>query len=212
MASLVPAAGRGRGRGRGKREREDEESDGRARFYRDDHGDLQVLKPGETHPDEIEDENKCTKRFEAELQSLVWTLRGLEADIVDPFRSTARSSLTEEDLQYEAYLAGKNRGAISKIGGYSDGIDRAAVADSASARDAEAQSGERGKYAPARAYNRSAKFKQSKGSSSAEDSGAVGAMKMELAMRRARECSDDEDEDEDALSLNALQLANRAME
>mmetsp|Transcript_58696 Transcript_58696/g.127489 ORF Transcript_58696/g.127489 Transcript_58696/m.127489 type:complete len:231 (-) Transcript_58696:21-713(-) len=37
-------------------------------------------------------------------------------------------------------------------------------------------------------------------------------MKMELAMRRARECSDDEDEDEDALSLNALQLANRAME
>ena len=48
----------GRGRGRGKRLLDAAPSDGKARFYRNDHGELCVLKPGEKHPDERDDVEK----------------------------------------------------------------------------------------------------------------------------------------------------------
>jgi len=168
----------GRGRGRGKRPLEGPPDDGKARFERDEHGDLKVVKPGEL---------LSSEKYEAEK--------------------------TEEDLHYEAYLSGKAAGKIREIGGFSDGVDRAAVADSNYARESAAKEGEPSKYAPSRAYNNSLKFKHSKKSQA--DSGASradGIRALDQAMRRAAEGSDDDEDGIDSLSMNAVQLANRAME
>ena len=120
---------------------------------------------------------------------------------------------TAEDEHYEAYLQGRSAGKIHEIGGYSDGIDRAAMADSASARDGE-RSGEPRKYAPSRAHNHGVKYKRQKGVTSeqavAEAAAAAGSA-MDQAMQRARAGSDDDDEMA-ALSMTAAQLASRAMD
>ena len=120
---------------------------------------------------------------------------------------------TAEDEHYEAYLQGRSAGKIHEIGGYSDGIDRAAMADSASARDGE-RTGEPRKYAPSRAHNHGVKYKRQKGVTSehavAEAAAAAGSA-MDQAMQRARAGSDDDDEMA-ALSMSAAQLASRAMD
>ena len=120
---------------------------------------------------------------------------------------------TAEDEHYEAYLQGRSAGKIHEIGGYSDGIDRAAMADSASARDGE-RTGEPRKYAPSRAHNHGVKYKRQKGVTSeqavAEAAAAAGSA-MDQAMQRARAGSDDDDEMA-ALSMTAAQLASRAMD
>ena len=120
---------------------------------------------------------------------------------------------TAEDEHYEAYLQGRSAGKIHEIGGYSDGIDRAAMADSASARDGE-RTGEPRKYAPPRAHNHGVKYKRQKGVTSehavAEAAAAAGSA-MDQAMQRARAGSDDDDEMA-ALSMSAAQLASRAMD
>jgi len=182
LAVSMSGVGRGRGAGRGRPAHEVTAETGKARFVRDEHGELVVVKPGERAPGEIDDEDKDA-----------------------------------EQLQYEAYLAGKSRGAVSKIGGYSDGVDRAAFADSAAAREAEGsadQSGEKRKYAPAQAYNRSSKYKKSASGQSQGEASADGIRKMREAMQRAREASDDDDDDDDdaaAADMNAEQLADSSM-
>jgi hypothetical protein len=143
----------------------------RARFVRDEHGELIVIKPG-------------TKE--------------------------QKEDKTAEDVQYEAYLQGRASGAIRAINGYSDGVDRAAAADSASALEATERAGDRGtrKYAPSRAHG-AARFKRPSGRAvtTAEEVTKSAAQSMEEAMRRAREASDDEDEQ----LLSAATLADKAM-
>jgi len=133
-----------------------------------------------------------------------------ELVVIKPGEELPQEEKTAEDEQYEAYLQGRASGAIRAINGYSDGVDRAALADSASARDAEQQSERHHK--PASAYNRAAKFKKRSESSSAgasEETVRSAAASMDEAMKRAREASDSEDED--VLSLGAAALADKAM-
>jgi len=133
-----------------------------------------------------------------------------ELVVIKPGEELPQEEKTAEDEQYEAYLQGRASGAIRAIHGYSDGVDRAALADSASARDAEQQSERHHK--PASAYNRAAKFKKRSESSSAgasEETVRSAAASMDEAMKRAREASDSEDED--VLSLGAAALADKAM-
>lgn len=86
-------------------------------------------------------------------------LRVIRPDDPDyvPAPPPAPAEKTAEDLHYERYLSGKQRGDVARIGGFSDGVDRAAAADSAAARDAEERerAGRDGKsHAPSHAYNR----------------------------------------------------------
>ncbi len=137
---------------------------------------------------------------------------------------------TDEDRHYEDYLAGKSSGKVRRIGGYSDGIDRAALESSDSfvtdkdgsgivpyGSSSQTQ-GER-KHAPAKAYNHRNKIKGKPrqagagASDSLSDAINTGAGKLQQALDRARAASDDEDgSDGEAAARDAVRLADLAME
>ena len=169
----MPPAGRGRGGGAGC----GGGGSDRARFVRDEHGDIVVVKSGEKTPAEIE----------------------------------AEREKSAEELHYEAYLEGRSSGAVRRIGGFSDGIDKAAAVDSSYAREAEERerSGEAARqHAPARAHNRGHKFKDQRHKSAGESAGRVGVRAFDQAMARARAVSDDDD---DEAMPSAAVLCDRAM-
>ena len=129
---------------------------------------------------------------------------------------------TDEDRHYEAYLEGRQSGKVRRIGGYSDGADRAYFDSSEAFASSSSKDGEeKREYKPAAAYNRGAKFK-GKGGKANGDSGDKladamrnGAGKLQEALDKARAASDDEDDgegDDDGADPNAAQLASRAME
>ena len=141
-------------------------ADGKRVFYRDAQGELHALKPGEENPDDKREREK-----------------------------------TDEDHQYEAYLEGRQAGKVRRIGGYSDGIDRAALEASSSyaeIQDRESK-GEAKQYKPAAAYNHKAKVKKQGGGGNGDTRDMVadamrnGAGRLQQAMERAREASDDDE-------------------
>lgn len=170
---------------------------GKALFVRDGQGELVTVMPGEAMP--VAAFAAC-----AEAQDAV--------HIAEEVREEERlANRSQEDVAYEAYLAGKcsKRGNVWIANAGQASTDSAYFADSAADREAEGSGKE---YAPARAHDRGHKFKQQKtsGVQAAVEAAETGAAQAAAAMARARgEGSDDEDE---AANMNALQLANRAME
>ena len=130
---------------------------------------------------------------------------------------------TDEDRHYEAYLEGRQAGKVRRIGGYSDGADRAYFDSSDAFASSSSKDGEeKREYKPAAAYNRGAKIKGKGGGKANGDTGDQladamrnGAGKLQQALDKARAASDDEDEgegDDDGADPNAAQLASRAMQ
>jgi len=198
-----------------KLEEEDDEDaaprnlSGKALFVRDSKGELVTVLPGQLMPAKVE-------AASAEAAEAV-------AEAAEQHEAARLAARSEEDVQYEAYLNGRDaKGGnvwIPNAGKASS--DKAYFADSISAQIAaerEAAGGGEQQHAPARAYDRNAKFKKQTatssggtygGATSAADAHA-GASLAQAALERAREASDDED-DEESLNLTAAQLAGRAM-
>lgn len=175
---------------------------GKALFVRDSSGELVTVQPGQALPVGIRAATEDAK------------------EIVEASEEAAEeerlANRTEEEKHYDAYLAGKcsKRGNVWIADAGQASTDRAYFADSASGREAEEGERDGGKeYAPSRAHDRGAKFKRQATSNSqvAATAAKEGAAQAAAAMARAKgEGSDDEDEG--AMTMNALQLANRAME
>ena len=202
----------------GKRKLDDDDDDsslrnttGKALFVRDSNGDMITVLPGQLMPEKVQAATE-------EASSVV-------AD-ADAKREEARlAARSEEDVQYEAYLAGKDnkRGNVWIQNAGQASADKAMFADSISAQIAEEREarGDAPQYAAARAHDRGHKMKKQAGASSTGGGtygGATslaearaGAAKAQEALERAREASDDDDDDDDELNRTASQLAERAM-
>lgn len=181
----------------------------KALFVRDITGELVTVLPGQLMP----------AMAEAASAEAADAVAAAEAER-EATRLAARS---EEDIQYDAYLGGRDKKAgnvwIPNAGKAS--TDNAAFADSISAQmAAEREAAGGGKeYASARAHDRSRKFRKQTGTGTGGSYGGAtsvaeaqkGASLAQAALEKAREASDDEDEDEESLSLSAAQLAGRAM-
>ena len=123
---------------------------------------------------------------------------------------------TDEDRHYEQYLEGKSAGKVRKIGGYSDGVDRAAFAASDSYIECR-EEGSNGlpygahvipqgqsskdserKHTPARAYSHRNKIKGKPrqatdgATDTAADAVNTGGAKLQQALERALVASDEE--------------------
>ncbi|KAL1519991.1 hypothetical protein AB1Y20_023473 [Prymnesium parvum] len=176
---------------------------GKAVFVRDSKGDLVTVLPGAPLPARAQAASDAAREAVA------------KAEVV--YEAQRLKERTPEEAQYEAYLASKqNKGGnvwIPNVGHASS--DRAAFVDSLAAEVAEHRA-EGKQYAPSRAFDRSRSHKAQKsggasgylGGTSVE-AARVGAAAASKAMARALEASDDE---EDSMAMNAVQLANRAME
>lgn len=179
---------------------------GRAVFVRDASGEMITVLPGQRMPEKVQ-------AASAEAQEIV----AHAEEVVEEKRLAAR---TDEDIAYEAYLAGRcgKRGNVWIADAGIASSDRAGMMDSQSARDAEERADSGQRYRPAAAHDRGRAFKSQKGASSNASFGGVsleaaraGAASMDAALAKARAASDDEDDDGE-LSMNAVQLANRSME
>jgi uncharacterized membrane protein YgcG len=148
------------------------------------------------------------------------------ADAAAQAEEARLAARTEEDVQYEAYLGGKDakRGNVWIAGANVASADRAALADSISAQVAEERRESGKEYAPSRAHDRRTKIKSQPGGSSSGGGGSYGggmslsearegAAAAQAALERAQQASDDDDDDDDdtSLSMTAAQLASRAM-
>ena len=180
---------------------------GRALFVRDQHGNLVTVLPGAPMPAKAQAASEASKKV-AEKAEAVYEEKRLE-------------ERTEEDIQYEAYLQGKksNGGKIYLQNAGMGASDRSAFQDSLAAEVAEARESEGKEYKPSRAYDRGAKMKKQSGKGNggflggtSVEAAKLGAQKANEAMARALENSDDDDDDDGTLHMNAVQMANRAME
>lgn len=201
----------------GKRKLEEDDGEdaprnrsGKALFVRDGKGELVTVLPGELMPAKVE-------AASAEAAEAV-------AEATEQHEAARLAARSDEDVQYEAYLNGRDKKGgnvwIPNAGKASS--DNAYFADSISAQIAaerEAAGGGEQHHAPARAYDRGAKFKKQTatsgggtygGATSVADARA-GASLAQAALERAREVSDDDEDDEESLRLSAAQLAGRAM-
>lgn len=178
---------------------------GKAIFVRDIKGDLITVLPGERMP------AMASAASDSARESVA------KADAV--YEEKRLKERTPEEIHYEAYLASKqNKGGNVWIPNAGQGAsDRAAFADSLAAEVAQHSESSGKKYAPSRAYDRgrAVKHQQQKhtsgylGGTSAE-AARIGACAANEAMARALEASDNDDNE--PLNMNAVQLANRAME
>ena len=172
-------------------------------FVRDAEGELVRVAPGDPLP-------ANAKAATSDAVSVV-------ADAAAQAEAARLAARSEEEIQYDAYLNGKDakRGNVWIQGAGVASADRAALADSISAQVAE-ERGEGKTYAMARAYSRDSKVKRSGASSSGGsyggaltvESARTGATAAAEALARAREASDDDD-DEDSLSMTASQLVTK---
>ncbi|KAL3929276.1 MAG: hypothetical protein SGPRY_002025, partial [Prymnesium sp.] len=178
---------------------------GKALFVRDAEGELITVLPGQPLP------AKAVAVSEAAKEKVA------QADAA--YEEKRRKELTPEEMQYEAYLASKqNKGGnvwIPNVGTASS--DRAAFVDSLAAEVAEHRDSSGKQYAPSRAFDRKRAFKRQGASTvsgflggTSVEAARAGAAAASQAMARALEASDDDDDG--SLSMNAVQLANRAME
>lgn len=178
---------------------------GKALFVRDAEGELITVLPGQPLP------AKAIAVSEAAKEKVA------QADAA--YEEKRRKELTPEEMQYEAYLASKqNKGGnvwIPNVGTASS--DRAAFVDSLAAEVAEHRDSSGKQYAPSRAFDRKRAFKRQGASTvsgflggTSVEAARAGAAAASQAMARALEASDDDDDG--SLSMNAVQLANRAME
>ena len=180
---------------------------GKVVFVRDAQGELITVRPGEALP--------------AKAKAATDEARDVVAE-ADAAREQARlAARSEEDVQYEAYLGGRDakKGNVWIAGAGVASADKAAAADSISAQIAEEQRASGKEYAPSRAHDRSAKMKKashaaaggggSYGGSLSVTAARAGAEAAAAALAKAREASDD-DEDDD-LSASAAALAERSL-
>ena len=180
---------------------------GKALFVRNADGDLVTVLPGAPMPAKALAASDAAKELVAKAEEVHEAKRLVER--------------TPEQIQYENYLASKGPGGKGNVWIPNAGqgsSDRAAFVDSLAAEVAEHRAEGSGKqYAPSKAHDRSRSFKQQKGAGAggflggtSVEAARAGAAAANEAMARALEASDDEDDG--SLSMNAVQIANRAME
>ena len=180
---------------------------GKALFVRTSDGELITVMPGQVMPSQVSAASDDAAGAVAEA-----------AEAREAARLAARSA---EDVQYEAYLQGKDakRGNVWIAGMGVASANRAALDDSVAAQVAKEREASGKEYAPARAHDRNAKVKGASrsGASSSTFGGTMsieearaGASAAQAALERARQESDEDDEDE-SLNMSAAELASKAM-
>ena len=179
---------------------------GKALFVRDASGELVTVLPGEPMPALVRAASEASQKVVEKSEAM--------------YEGKRLEERSEEDIQYEAYMNSKDgkRGNIWLQNAGMGASDRAAFCDSLAAEVAEHR--ESGKeYKPSKAHDRGAKMKKQSGRGSSGflggtsvESAKLGAQKANEAMAKALEASDDDEGNDGSLTMNAVQMANRAME